>query len=345
MHLQSQIVLDLNDLPKAGDVNISVKVDSVQAANLSPGNAGSDIVWDFSNLLPCCDGLQYAYDTIFWIQPVTTPYYSSFPLSDLARTTDCRWEHSHETHQDEQVCNYAYYIKNNEGVLFYGYYDSDARIYERMRYTFPLMQYGDTLKEEARLIYYSFEDTVKVLNIQSISIADAWGTVITPLDSSAALRVYTTEIIYDSLYINGTGYQSSITDNNYYYHWYIKNLGFPILQIFKSALHQDDLYFQDASYSAIKPIVLGTPDLIQNEPMKIINEWGSKIVTFLIPTDLSDQNYFIEFFDLTGRKISPQITMLSDKVIASFVSIPGGIYLYRIGNTSKTLKTGKISVQ
>lgn len=344
LRLPAQIILEGTDLPKAGDVNISVKVDSLQAADLLPGNSGSDVVWDFSNLEPCCEGLQNSYDTLSWIQPVTTPYYSSFPLSDIAHIKDCRWEHSHETHQDELFCNYVYYIKNYDGVLLNGYYDSVAKIYDRMRYFFPLMQYGDTLKEDARLIYYSSNDTVMVLNIQSISVADGWGTVITPIDSSAALRVHTIEILYDSIYINGIGNLSKITDSNYYYHWYIKNLGYPILQIFKSVLHQDDIYYQDASYSAIKPIVLGNPDLFQYEPIKVINEWGSKTVTFLIPEDLSNRNYFMEFFDLTGRRISPQLTMRSDKIIASFVSIPGGIYIYRISKNSETLKTGKISV-
>jgi hypothetical protein len=344
LQLHAQIVLDANDLPKSGDVNVFVKVDSIQAGNILPGNSGSSVVWDFSNLEPCCEGLQNSYDTLSWIQPVTTPYYSSFPFSDLAHITDCRWEHSHVTHQDELICNYVYYIKIYDGVLLYGYYDSDAKIYDRMRYFFPLMLYGDTLKEEARLIYYTAVDTVRVLSIQSISVADGWGTVITPTDSSEALRVHTAELIYDSIYINGIGNLNKITDSSYYYHWFTKNLGFPILQIYRSVLHQDGVYYQDASYSAIKPIVLGTPDLFQKEPIKVINEWGSRTVTFLIPEDLSNRNYFIEFFDLTGRRISPQLTIRSDQILASFVSIPGGIYLYRISKGSETLKTGKISV-
>lgn len=229
-------------------------------------------------------------------------------------------------------------------MLLYGFYKSDVKIYDKMRFVFPLMQYGDTLVEEARLIYYSSADTVKVLNFQSISVADGWGTIITPLDTSSALRVHTTEIIYDSIYVNGTGNLNKISDSNYYYHWFVKNLGYPVLQVFKSALHQDDSYYQAASYSAIKPIILSTPDLIQNNPIQVINEWGSRTVTFTFPEDIYTRNYFIEFFDIAGRRINPRLTMLSDKIIASFNNFPGGIYLYRIGKSSLILKTGKISV-
>lgn len=344
LHLHAQIVLNATDLPEAGDVNVSVKVDSLQASALLPGSAGADLVWDFRNLLPCCDGLQYSYDTLTWVLPVNTPYYSDFPLSDLAYKKDCYWKHSHETHQDEEFCNYTYCIKNNDGILLNGYYKSDVKIYDKMRFFFPLLQYGETLQEDARLIYYSSVDTVKVLYFQTTSVADGWGTVITPVDSLAALRVHTTEIIYDSIYINGIGNLNSITDSNYYYHWFIKNLGFPVLQIFKSSLHQDNSYYQDASYSAIKTIILSTPDLIQNNPIQVINEWGSRTVTFTFPEDIYTRNYFVEFFDLAGRRINPQLTMLSDKIIASFNNFPGGIYLYRIRKTSLILKTGKISV-
>lgn len=36
---------DINDLPKPGDVQISVTVDSLQGVNLSAGNAGANVLW------------------------------------------------------------------------------------------------------------------------------------------------------------------------------------------------------------------------------------------------------------------------------------------------------------
>ncbi|MEK6614773.1 MAG: hypothetical protein AABZ32_01480, partial [Bacteroidota bacterium] len=102
LSLHAQIVLNTSDLPSAGDVQISVKVDSLQALTLSSGNIGANVLWDFSNLLPCCNSLQNAYDTLKWILPSSTAYYSNFPLSNLAYKRDCYKVHSHITHKDEE---------------------------------------------------------------------------------------------------------------------------------------------------------------------------------------------------------------------------------------------------
>ncbi|MBI4929214.1 MAG: hypothetical protein HY841_00510 [Bacteroidetes bacterium] len=343
--LSSQIILNTNDLPSVGDVQISVKVDSTQALTLSPGNVGANVLWDFSNLQSCCGSLQNSYDTLTWILPSSTAYANDFPLSNLAYKKDCYIVHSHITHLDEEYCNYTYCIKNNNGVLLYGYYKTDAKTYDKMRFVFPLMQYGDTLQEDARLIYYSSVDTVKVRYIQNRCIADGWGTVITPLDTSAALRVQTTEIIYDSIYVNSVGNLQSTTDSNYYYHWFTKTLGFPVMQIFKSSLHQENTYYQDARYSAFKTAVLGTPELSQNNTVQVINTLSGKEMIFIFPDDISVRDYSIELFDLTGRKINPLLSLFENKIIVSFDNYSDGIYLYRIGNSSQILKTGIVAVK
>ncbi|HJY64600.1 MAG TPA: hypothetical protein VJ455_10625 [Ignavibacteria bacterium] len=345
LSLQAQIILNTNDLPSVGDVQISVKVDSIQALTLSPGNAGANMLWDFSNLQTCCGSVQNSYDTLTWILPSGTPYAANFPLSNLAYKKDCYIEHSHITHLDEEYCNYTYCIKNNNGVLLYGYYKTDAKTYDKMRFVFPLMQYGDTLLEDARLIYYSSVDTVKVRYIQNSCIADGWGTVITPLDTSAALRVQTTEIIYDSIYVNSVGSLQSTTDSNYQYHWFTKTLGFPVMQIFKSSLHQENSYYQNASYAAFKTVILSTPELYQNNTIQVINTLSGKEVIFIFPDDILVRDYSIELFDVTGRKIIPQLTLFSNKITVSFNNYSGGIYLYRIGNTSQTLQTGIVAVE
>jgi hypothetical protein len=345
LNINAQIVLSTSDLPSAGDVQISIKVDSLQAVTLDPGISGENVLWDFSHLLPCCNGLQNSYDTLSWILPANTPYSSSFPLSNLAYKNDCYWIHSHVTHTDEEFCNYTYTIKDNEGVLLNGYYSNEVLIFEKMRFFFPLLKYGNTLQDDARLIYYSSNDTVRVKYFQNVSVADGWGTLITPADSSSVLRIFTTEIIYDSIYVNGIGSLNSTIDSNYYYHWYAKNLGFPVLQIVKGSLHQENKFFQAVSYAAVKTNVLGTSEHIQRNSVLVINERGIKSVTFILPQDISAIKYFVEIFDITGRRINPPITFFSNKIIASFDNFPTGIYLYRISDKSQPLQTGKIAMQ
>lgn len=344
MQLHAQIVLNTDDLPSVGDIQVSVKVDSLQAVTLLPGDAGTQIVWNFSDLLPCCEGLQFSYDTLTWIHPADTPYEFDFPLSNLALKGNCYLLHSHETHLDEEFCNYSYFIKNNEGVLLNGNYKNNTQVYDKMRFIFPLMQYGETFQDDARIAYYTSNDTVKVYYFQNISVADGWGTVITPVDTVDAIRVYTTEIIFDSLYVNNIGNQLSKTTGNYYYHWFIKGLGYPVMQIFRGSLHQENTYFQEVKYAVGKTNYLSTPELVQGNPIKLINERGSNTVTFIFPDNISGQQYFIDFFDLTGRKINPFITFFNNSIVSSLDNYPVGVYLYRIGNATRILKTGKISV-
>ena len=344
LNINAQIVLTTSDLPSAGDVQISIKVDSSQAVTLDPGISGENVLWDFSYLLPCCSGLQNSYDTLSWILPANTPYSSSFPLSNLAYKNDCYWIHSHITHTDEEFCNYTYTIKDNEGVLLNGYYSNAVLIFDKMRFFFPLLKFGNALQEDARLIYYTSNDTVRLKYFRNVSVADGWGTLITPTDSASVLRIYTTEVIYDSTYINGIGSLNSTNDSNYYYHWYTKNLGFPVLQISKGSLHQENLYYQKASYSKMKAKVLGTPEQVQKIPVLVINEIGNRTVTFILPDNASPRRYLIELFDLTGRKINPPISSFSNKIFTSFENFPSGIYLYRISDASQTLRTGKISI-
>ncbi len=341
----AQIILNTGDLPAPGDLQVSVKVDSTQAATLLTGSSGANVVWDFSNLRPCCNTVQNSYDSLAWILPASTSYYANFPLSNLAYKKDCYKVHSHATHTDKEFCNYTYCIKNNNGVKIYGYYKNEVRKYDKMRFVFPLMKYGDTIREEARLIYYNNTDTIKVRFIKSTSVADGWGTLITPINTSPALRVQTYELIYDSIYIKGTGNLQSTTDSNYYYHWYTKNLGFPVLQIFKSALHQENLYFQNAYYAAFKTIILNTPELNLSTTIQVLNEWPGRNVSFVFSEDISDKNYFIEWYDISGRKINPELGLFSDKITASFDNYSSGIYIYRIGSSSKNLKIGKIAVE
>ena len=344
-NLRAQIVLDENDLPKAGDEQVSVKVDSMQATTLSPGNAGAGVLWDFSNLLYCCNGLQDSYDTLTWLLPANTAYYNDFPLSNLAYKKDCYKVHSHVTHTDVEYCNYDYCIKNNKGVLLYGYYKTNVKIYDKMRFVFPLMEYGDTLYNDARLIYYSEYNTVKVIYISSISVADGWGTVITPLDTTPALRVQTTEIIYDSIYVGGVGNLQSTIGSNYYFHWYVKDLGFPILQIYKSSLHQENLFYQAVSYASQKALMVNTPEISQNNTIKVINDLQGRAVIFLLPDDAVAQEYFIEMFDISGKKIYPPVNRAGKKISVSFEKFPGGVYLYRIVNSSQILKSGIFAVE
>lgn len=53
-----------------------------------------------------------------------------------------------------------------------------------------------------------------------------------------SLTIYTKETVWDSIYVNGIGQQVNFQSGNYYYKWYAKDKGFPVMQINKGILEK-----------------------------------------------------------------------------------------------------------
>ncbi len=78
----AQPTLQMNVLPNIGDVVTLYECDT---ANVNPGNAGSNLTWDFSGLQPIAGttGIPYHY-----LAPSSTPYAALFPAANFAVRID-----------------------------------------------------------------------------------------------------------------------------------------------------------------------------------------------------------------------------------------------------------------
>ncbi|MDD2306796.1 MAG: T9SS type A sorting domain-containing protein [Prolixibacteraceae bacterium] len=337
--LNAQIVLNNNDLPKTGDAQISVMVDSIQSINILPGGKGENIFWDFSYL----SGEES--DAQKWVSATATTNYSKFPLAVLAINKACTKVHSHVTHTDIETCKNDFYIKNENGLFYYGSDVQEISKYSIPRPIFPILKYGDSIKNESRLIYYSSGYTQKVLHVTGYSKADAWGTIKTPKGTVNTIRIFTSETVYDSIYTDGSAILKSKTEGNYYYNWYTRELGFPVLQISKGILSQNSNYQTVEYASKLTSVITGIEEVPENQKFVTVypNPFNDK-ATLKIHPDFNGEKYTLLIFDIYGRIILKKEDNIESEVVIERRNMKTGTYFYQLLNKEININ-GKFAVQ
>ncbi|TSA31709.1 MAG: T9SS C-terminal target domain-containing protein [Porphyromonadaceae bacterium] len=335
----AQIILDINDLPVASDIQISIKVNGLQAATLSPGNAGINVQWDFSNLNPCCGTPEASYDTVVWGDHASTANAGYFPLSDIVRKENCFTYHSHVTHQDETQCYFSHYVKDTMGLWRYGMEDPVNFLFVSYWNFFPLLSFGDSLKTITKIHVPVSNDNIRVYHILSTSVADAWGVITTPDTTANVIRIYTAEIVYDSLYVNGKLQQNVVYAGNYYYRWYAKNLGFPVLEIAKGMQTQQPPFDQQVRYSSHLNTLLSVPENDVSDKVRIFPNPFSSFINIYFGEN--NKNSSLSIFDATGKTVM-KITSVNSEYKVQASELSPGIYFYEIVNKQKEIFRGKL---
>ncbi len=337
--LNAQIVLTDSDLPKSGDTQISVMVDSIQAINTLSGNKGENVSWDFSDLR----GKES--DTLNWISATNATNYSKFPLAVLALKKACTKFHSHVTHTDSETCKNDFYIKSNNGLAFYGSDVQGISKYAIPRTVFPILKYGDSIKNESRFIYYSAGYTQKILHVKGYSKADAWGTIKTPAGTVSAIRIFTSETVYDSIYTDGSALLKSKTKGNYYYNWYTKGLGYPALRMSKGILNPNSSY-QTVEYAAkLASITTGIEEVSRNNiPVTVYPNPFNDKATLKFSSGFNAQRYTLSIIDIYGRIVFTQENDTGSEMVIERRNMNPGTYFYQLSNKDININ-GKFVIQ
>lgn len=337
-----QLVLDNTDLPMINDVQVTTIVDSNMAITLYPGSSGANILWDFSSLIFCCDD----YKNYRWTNPQLTVNSAFFPESNIALKTQCYLYHDWTTHIITEMCdNRDYYIKDTTGLKYYGSDFPYSHKFSSFRFLFPLLKYGQSKTNSCRIVIQQSPDSVLITNIIDSIKADGWGTIITPVGTYNALRIYTKEIVWDSLYVNGVGTLIKYMPDNYYYKWYTKGLGFPVLQISKGILEKNPDY-QIVRASKYKLYDVSVPEISQTffESSVFPNPITSESVLKIELEKTSSINIRISnifgqnIVSFTNNFIAGEHNMLISDLLKS--ELPIGIYFITITSwdKQKTLK-------
>ena len=336
--LYCQIILDQNDLPAPGDVQLSYRVDSIQGLTLFPGDSGANVFWDFGMLNFWGGSPTSSLDSVRWIFPDSI---QTFPLADIALKSNCYWVHDWITHVIKEICYRDYYIEDSTGLIYYASNYPYAYNLYNYRTTFPILQYGQTKIDSSRIVIQKSTDSVLVTNIIDTNIADSWGELNTLIDVYPVVRIHTTETVWDSLYVNGIGELINYTPDNYYYKWYTKGLGFPVMQINKGILEKRSDY-QIARFAYMKRNDAGINNLFNDKnDFNIVPNPFNNEAKINIESINNEKNISMFIYDVTGRQILIIKNISSDNNTIKRNELPDGIYSYKIISDKYFYGSGK----
>ncbi len=223
-----QITIDQTDMPSPGD---TLRVS--QSITIPPGfeTGGDDQVWDFSSLQPegqrvesfiSATATPTAYQFFFVIlgganmaAPLNIPTVSGFPVSDGYTF----FRKSTGAYQDLGMA------VSIQGFPVPARFDVPDDLYK-----FPL-QPGNSWNSRS-----AFELPVPDLAYLSVerertTIADGWGTLITPFGTFQTIRLKSEVTEEDSIYLDSISNGFNITRNYTEYKWLAKEEGIPVLTV------------------------------------------------------------------------------------------------------------------
>lgn len=229
---EAQISLTQADMPFAGLTYITFQ-DTTSFT--SPGGAGAGQTWDFSNLTS-----QNEPDTISYILPATTPYDDLFPSSNLAGTHSAMpWGMNYEL--------YTYYNSGStaftgQGAVVAYSYDGTSVIITSLispsasEFNLPFNynnSFTDVHTITSTAVYsppIGFDSVRTIQHSVYSTIADGWGTIITPYSTYSTLRLKTTGNGQDSTFYHtpGQGWSFGETETyltDTYYKWWGNGIG------------------------------------------------------------------------------------------------------------------------
>jgi hypothetical protein len=234
----SQIVLEAADFPVAGD-SIYQGIDTLIPLTITPGSAGADQSWDFSQLRT------RQGNTIHFADPTTLPSGGSFPNSFLAVEQFGGWGFADSTNGVVEITGFSGDFTGLGVPMDIPFADPQTI------FVFPA-NYQDSYNDTS-IIDVSMEappalvaqspipiDSIRFKRYSEIqSEIDGWGTVITPLQSYDGLRQRNVEHNIDSIWIYAPllggwgllpgaalGIENPRVTDNHRYNYIIKEIGY-----------------------------------------------------------------------------------------------------------------------
>jgi len=328
---QAQITITRNDMPNIGDT-IRTSFTVVQNG-INYEQAGADIEWDFSNLLPgfqaidtfvSINTLPLVYQLVFnpLVATIASPV-SGFDLIPGINLTDI-YQFFRETNNFFGNAGVAFTF---EGIPVPLKYDQPD-IYFR----FPVTYLGTDSSESSfnlALPDIGYLET----NRKRVNHVDAWGTVTTPYGTFPTIRVKSNLTTYDSIYIDSLQFGQGLNREFIEYKWLANNMGIPLIQI------DEEGPLLTARYIDSVRLLTGVEHLAFSEP-------GFR----LYPNPANDFVYAefslehsallkIELYDLSGRlrsePINQYFTAGTHTRIIHLGNLKAGVYIVKASTSNR----------
>ena len=200
-------------VPEPGDTwRQVVALDSV-----SPGEAGADVMWDFSNL-----GIGFPYSLSFnWIDTMGTPYVDSFPNANLCVTLGFGGFGT----------NYGYY-RDGENTFEYHGQGGDFGVdilLDPQSFAYIDLDFGETVVDSYLIVRHNDFLGTDTLPGASTFTYDGYGTLMLPdVTIENAIRIYQEDIEKDS--VPQYNFVNVSIDSLTTYAWIAEGSVFPVVQ-------------------------------------------------------------------------------------------------------------------
>ena len=223
--LYSQVVINQSDMPVAGD---TLRVSATNIIPVGYSKTAMDTTWDFAALealsqrvdtFVSATATPWAYQLFFGGANLASPR-SGSPVPGLSVSHGFTFFKNSSTSFNE--LGSAYTI---QGIPLSAKYDNPDKYYE-----FPMqpgLMWSSTASfsiEVPNLLYFSTQRF-------RTNVVDGWGTLITPYGTFQTLRVKSTLLEHDSIYIDSLSTGFPFNRNIIEYKWLGKEQGVPLLQV------------------------------------------------------------------------------------------------------------------
>ena len=319
----SQVTLTDLNAPSISNPETEV---SINPNGISPGDAGPNQKWNFTNFVIKDSS------TDKWIDPEITPYFNSFPLSNLCLLDTC----------------YNYYIKNSTSIELVGVVSHNTVITYTNPETilnFPFT-YNSTMSDsfaasvqlDSNIIYRTGKVTVK---------GDAYGVLTLPIGTfNNALRLKHIIDIKDS----STAYQLALNTEYTIYEWYVPGKKFYVFKIINSSISIPGYGNLNTTTAFYNPGSMLTSVALSNNNLPVDYKLNQNFPNPFNPsTNISYQlpgstNVKLIVYNILGEEIKVMVNEKQDAGVYQIkfdgTNLPSGEYFYRLeaGNFIETKK-------
>ena len=317
----AQITITSTDLLDVGDSIQLATVDSIPAG-FSPGPAGPDMHWDFSNLTS-------DIATVFsFVDPAATPYGASFPTSNIAMEGMMA---------GYDIEGWIYGTKNlsafqiDGGGGSYGVFEDIVVPFNpaEVMFDFPV-NYLDSLDQTTTIDIRldSPEPAVDSIRVKVVSYVeskiDGWGEVMTPVWTGEVLRFRDVRTNIDSTWVKVVFFWVFLetnTNTTITYKYMANDLGYPVLQFNANA---DETQFSGVSYMLDAGVGEEELPMLDELAFEVFPNPAHDMIYCKLKDSFEGQLFV---YDLAGQQIYQQQVTSNQKQLKIDVSdYPAGMY-------------------
>lgn len=301
--LEAQITVGPEKLPVAGDVHLTIPMDT---SGVNEGTAGGNKMWNFSSLQSSGPSL-----TINFVNAAGTPYAQNFPDATLASVVD-----------DGGFVTYGYFSTASNKLTSYGSAGEEFLI----SYSDPEVQmatpliYNDTFSDQFRGVMTG--DGFSVRTSGSITIVnDSYGMITLPDGRTMpAARLKFARENFDTTFVAGIPIMTSsmkVTS----YEWFVSTAKFPVVQIayFVQNTNGSVTSFKKVEYNPNSPTSVDEPGQENVASSFVLNQ------NFPNPFNPTTT---ISFKLANAGRVSLTVYNMIGEVVATLINeeLAGGIY-------------------